>query len=399
MDGMLTPAVRGYNPRRPTPMPSITGGRQTRWTAWCVLFLLTAACRGGGCGRDRSGAAGPDGGASGRVLWTAETGGTAFDGPAVGPDGTIYTVGTLPASEDEQGRPLGPGRTRFALVAVDSGGRVTRTLPGSVIGGGYSNIQMWVRMSSWGTAYAIDSLGGLYGMFSDGSQQYRFVKGVLVGPPAIAENGRLFAGANRATVGFDLQAIDDPTAARFQQGSFLLPPAVGPDGLLYVGSRRGIEAVDANGETRWVARASPSAPVLDDQGLVYFADRNRLVALDGSGSERWQYEGTDPLSVPVFSPEGAMVVVGQAGLVQVVGLDGRRRWRFPLATAAWARPGVGPDGTVYVTDRAGRVSAVAPGGTVRWSIKLAVPAGRPAVGADGTAYVQGSDGLLRAIGP
>jgi outer membrane protein assembly factor BamB len=316
----------------------------------------------------------------------------------VGADGTVYAAATIPATEDDLGRPLPRGRTRFALLAVDGTGRVVRTLPGTLIVGGYSNTQMWVRMASWGTAYAVDTLGGLYGMFGDGTQQYRKVAG-LSGPPAIADNGRIFVAANRGTVGFDLQASGNPTAALFEQGSFGKAPAVGPDGLLYLGTRHGLAAVDQNGETRWLFPGGPVTPVLDDQGLAYFSDKNRLVALDASGSERWHYEAPDALTDPVFSPEKVMLVVGQSGLVHAIGLDGGRRWRFPLASPTWSAPGVGPDGTAYLSDRQGLMTAVAPGGTPRWSMKFDHVVGRAAAGPDGTVYVQDGAGRLLAVTP
>lgn len=376
-------------------MRPIGGGRRTRWAACCAVLLLAAACRGGG---GRAGGAGA-GGRTGRLLWTVELGVGSLEGPAVGADGTVYAAGSVPATEDDLGRPLAPGRRRFALMAVDGTGHVVRTLPGTLIGGGYSNTQMWVRLSSWGTAYAVDTQGGLYGMFADGTQQYRNVSGSLSGPPAIADNGRLFVAANRATVGYDLQATGDPAAVRFEQGSWGKAPAVGPDGLLYLGTRYGLAAVDAGGETRWLFRGGPVTAVLDDQGLAYFSDKNRLVALDASGSERWHYEAPDPLTDPVFSPEKAMVVIGQSGLVHAIGLDGERRWRFPLASLPVAGAGVGPDGTVYACDRTGLLTAIGPGGTARWTMKFDFAVGRPAVGPDGTVYVQNSYGVLRAVSP
>lgn len=354
------------------------------------------------CGRSPSGSV-ASARREARVAWAARSGtwGSPDTAPAIGPDGTIYASGSLAAKGDPE-FPRAPAHARRAcLHAFDAGGRKLRTLRGSLIGGGEHRFQLWIRMAPWGTAYAVDSAGGLYGMFPDGTQQFRAVGRSLLGPPAIADNGRLFVGSGRGVWGFDLQAADDSAAFSFAERHYVAAPVLGPDGTLYVPTSYGgrLYALDAGGAERWVTRAALSTPVLDDQGSLYCAERRALTALDGAGQRRWEYQAEDDLSPPVLSPDGTLVVIGAAGLVQAVGTDGQRVWSFPLETASYSRPGVGPDGTVYASDRNGRVYAIEPGGTARWTLKLKQPCGTPAAAADGTVYIDCSDGRLYAIAP
>jgi outer membrane protein assembly factor BamB len=361
--------------------------------ALAVPLLVTACGRRDPAAR-RAAREGP------RVLWSTAVGTWAAleSRPAVGNGGTVYTPGSRPASVDRGGRPAREGMRQGCLHEVDASGAIVRTLPGSLIRDG--TFQIWTRIAPWGTAYAVDSEGGLYGMFADGQQTFRAVGQRLMGPPAIAHNGRLLVGSWKGVLGFDLEAEGEPAAFVFAPGRYSRPPVLGPDGTFYAATLRGTFAVDALGEVKWAVRESTrNYPVLDDSGRLYYTVKNRLVAVDTGGSPLWDFHADDELGAPVLAADGSVVVVGSGGLVQAVGPPGERLWSFAMQTASWSQPSAGPDGAVYVSDRAGRVLAIEPGGRLRWSLKLRSACATPAVGEGGTVYVECRDGRLRAIAP
>jgi outer membrane protein assembly factor BamB len=390
--------MRAARRRRAIVMPRLT--RRTAWwlhLAGCALVLPFPACRRSGGAQSVGGAPTP------RIRWAVDTGawGSPAMGPAVGLDGTVFTMGSVVEKQDERGKPLPYPRRRARLHAVDAGGAILRTMDGSLIDSPY--FKVWIRIAPWGSAYAVDSGGGLYGLFPDGTQQFRSAGGGLAGPPAIDDGGRLFVGSPKGLLGFDLQALEwTGPAVSFGVGHNANGPVRTADGALYWSTSYGgrLYAVDAAGEERVVGRASTfTTLVADESGQLYFSDRNRLVALDPAGQPRWEYVADDELSAPVLSPDGAAIVIGAAGLVQAVGSQGQRRWSFPLETASWSRPAVGADGAVYACDRTGRLSAIAPGGRRRWAGKMKATCGTPAAAADGTVYVECTDGKLYAVTP
>lgn len=359
-------------------------------------LLLLAACR----ARKEPSLAGA-GGQDGRVLWAVDVKAPAFPtlGPAVGADGTVYVQGRQPATLTSDGRAAIAGVHQQAVLhAVDATGHITRSQPGTNIDY-LSHFELWIRMAPWGAAYAVDNEGGLYGMFTDGTQFYRKVKRHLKGPPAIADNGRLFVGESRGVVGFDLQSEDDPGTVAYQDTSYALAPVLLPDGGMYVPAIRYLHALAPNGEVRWSVPASFAPTVVGPQGTVYCTNKNRLLALDPGGSQLWEYHADDDLGPPAAGPDGSVVAIGAQGLVHFVGPDGQRRWAFPMDTPVWSLPVVGSDGSVYVTDRQGHVIALTPAGKRRWSVKMPRACGTPAVGDSGNAYVECADGKLYALAP
>jgi outer membrane protein assembly factor BamB len=361
----------------------------------CLLLALAlVSCR----GRQESAARG--GSKEVRVLWAAKLDGVVppMLGPAVAEDGTVYAQGRMQATTTWDGRPAMQGMQQAVLHALDSAGTVVRSLPGTTVRG-LGGFKLWIRVAPWGAAYAVDSEGGLYGMFTDGTQHYRQVKEGLFGPPAIADNGRLFVGASRGTVGYDLQGEDDPAQVLYQASSYTLAPVFAPDGATYVPALRGLQALDAYGGVKWSVPAGLAMPVVGPQGTVYCSAKNRLLAVDVNGSQLWEYHADDDLTPPVMAPDGSVVVIGTQGLLHVVAPDGQRRWAFALETMVHSLPVVGGDGTIYVSDREGRVMAIGAAGKRRWAIRMKRECGTPAVTAAGTVYVQCADGTLYALAP
>ncbi len=361
----------------------------------CLMLVLPMP----GC-RDRGPAAGGGGKTDPRILWATSVGTPAFptSTPAVGSDGTVYAQGRMQATVTWDGRPARPGILQAVLHAIDATGAVVRSLPGTSIRTPTS-FDFWTRVAPWGTAYAVDSEGGLYGMFTDGTQLYRSVGHGLIGPPAIAENGRLFVGSSRGVWGFDLQAAGDAAAFSFADTSYAPAPVLGPDGSMYAPTIHRMYGLGPGGDVKWETRAGLTTPVLDPQGRLYYTNKNRLVALDTGGAQLWEFHADDDLSVPALAPDGSVVVIGAQGLVHVVAPDGGRRWAFAMETAVWSLPVVGADGTIYTSDRMGRITAITPAGKRRWSLKMSTTCGTPAAGDAGRVYVECRDGKVYAIAP
>lgn len=377
--------------------------RATRGRAWATGLALAASIAPLGC-RGRSSPSGAGRAARpARILWSVETGHTGareFSMPAVG-DGVVYAAGTYDGQTGTVAWRNFDMRERVScLWAFDTSGAVRGQLPGAPVKSDPTSWAMWVRLAPWGTAYAVDGDGGLYGIFPDGSQHYRSSETRLLGPPVIGSDGRLYVAGEGGVRGLDVQGSGAGSIVFSVGNSYVRPPAMSAEGVLFVATSFGgrVYAAYPGSDPLWVTKAGLGDIVLDSRGNLVMNDGRKIVSLDGGGTLRWEYGAPDQLSPVAIAADDTAYTVGVTGLLHAVAPDGQRRWTYALDTNSSSLPSVGPDGVVYACDVAG-LHAVGPDGRRRWQVKMPNACARPAPAADGTVYVECLDRKLYAVAP
>lgn len=186
-----------------------------------------------------------------------------------------------------------------------------------------------------GTVYVVDVAGGLHAYDAmSGSREWsrkvsnRVDPSLLGNVPAVAD-GTVYVGT---AIG------KGPAAVSAADGSVLwqrdLPDCFHPqtDGDVLVGRDEGVlYALDAaSGETRWQLEGSiGKAAATIGHGAVYVFRGGNVVAYDAAdGSRRWTFG--PPASIgtahTVVAADGAVLVAGSEGLVNVDPGSGQRRW-------------------------------------------------------------------------
>jgi outer membrane protein assembly factor BamB len=273
--------------------------------------------------------------------------------PAIGPDGTVYTLA---------------GNDSSQLFAVNPDGSLRFGIDTRV---GSSNAPLTIGDD--GTLHA-GHIAHLDAYSPDGTQEWDYVDvaSETFASPAVGADGTVYATSDD----FTLRAFSPTgtpeweTAAAFQ---VFAAPSVGSDGTIYFGSYdQNLYAVNPDGSTRWtfttsgnIGYGSLAAPALGADGTIYVTCDDVtlgsfLYAVTAAGSQKW-----------MFQPAGRFLSPGL--------LD--------------------REGTFYIPDTNGTLYAVDATGAVKFTLAIGTGEGAPALGADGTLYIGTDDGELHAIGP
>lgn len=313
---------------------------------------------------------------------------------AVSSDGTLYATAIEKAQAPPSGYANARGFYQIYLYAVDADGRIKTKLGGTITWD--TGRDVWIRVASWGTAYAVDDSGGLYGLWPDGRGLFRATGMRLSGTPVIDPTGRVFAGG-ATLVGLDLQGND--LVGWKSSLANTTAPLFGPDGTIYVGSLRSVYALETGGDVRWVRRLDGlSGFALGGQGYVYSAYQERVSCLASDGQLLWDFATEQPIAAgPEVAPDGTVYVVSEAGLVYALDTQGRKLWSFALQSGPYSQITVDAIGSIYVTDRNQNVYKIKNGGRQSWMAQLPAVAGTPEVGPSGEVYVQALNGELYAL--
>jgi outer membrane protein assembly factor BamB len=340
---------------------------------------------------------------SGHRLWTFAAELADHDGPALGPDGTLF----LPCL-DGGGRfyAIGPdGKSRWAF---DPGGPCDCS-PG---------------VGADGTVF-LGTVGGWIHAFASGGGNVpawsRQLEGAISGPPAVGPDrtlyvstrqGMLYAVRPGGVVDWELALEGELNAPTFRDGTT-------GEGTVYVTAVAGaLYAVHGDGSgVCWslelMGDECRGAAAVGADGTVYAVFRNGdTVAVGTDGSVLWRREGPPAASAPVIDGAGVLCVgTADQRVLGLDTLDGSLRWSFDAGADVVATPVIGADGRLFVGTVGGRLYALGPGNWnqahcdgsnsgrsplpgpsrnagVRWRFKTGGQvAGSPVVGPDGTLYV------------
>ncbi|HET6898631.1 MAG TPA: PQQ-binding-like beta-propeller repeat protein, partial [Vicinamibacteria bacterium] len=335
------------------------------------------------------------------IKWQVETGTLAYwdSRPIVAADGTVFAVGA-PKGENPGGRyPPGTDIRQMSLLVFDADGHLKDKVGGTIAVWGQLP-HMWIRQNDAMTAYAVDSSGGVYHFSGAGGGEFRALGTPVAGPPAVDSGGRLYVGGT-GIKGLDIGGAD-LLGYHWEVGtSWIAPPALDDSGTLFAATTFGgrMYALRTTGETLWVSRHDVATPVLDGKGRMYLGKDDRLSAIATSNGEMlWQQTLTGPIvRDPLIAPDGSIVVVSNAGLVQSYDESGHRRWSFALPNRSSSNPHADASGTLFISDESGIVHAIDRTGKERWTATVPGAAGTPATGPDGTVYVECANGTFYAL--
>lgn len=226
-----------------------------------------------------------------------------------------------------------------------------------------------------GTIYSIGSDGAdpatyyLYAVNHDGSQRWEYLLGTGSGvyAPALAADGTAYV-----TTGTKLYAVkpDGTTAWSFLTGGRYQnsEPTVGPDGRIYIASDilPILYALNPNGTVAWSYPFTEGAghAAVGPDGTVYLGCEDGLLyALSPQGELRWTYRVGQWLGIPKPAVDAAGVVYVTAADSRLYALnpDGTLKWWYVAWRTLAGGPAIGEDGTVYCVDDNARIYAVSPG--------------------------------------
>lgn len=351
-------------------------------------------------------------------LWHIPNEGSYFNGPAIGPDGTIYIATSEAGTSD--------ALTTHGLYAVDRSGTIKwkyttgRSSKSSPVVGPDGTIYILVGIGTdtdpnglGSSLHAVDPLGHLKWECPNlGS----FGIGPVPDSPAVARDGTVYvSGAHEL---FALQGgcnvkwsyrfpdldniLGDGT--RYHLSSLRSSPSVGSDGTVYVNTLEGasdsgvvggIYAFSPSGQLRWHHKGSGCVPpAIGADGTVYTGYGSyggngtspKLVAINPDGSTKWELPtGHWIMAAPVIGTDGSIYVgtsqhpLSTPGVFFAVRADGTLKWSYDTAPdvaddppAQVNPPDIYPGATidsnrvVYFADEVGAMWAIHEDGDVVW---------------------------------
>ncbi len=267
-------------------------------------------------------------------------------------------------------------------------------------------------MLSDGTIYVYSGNDTLYALNPDGSLKKSYQKLDSFVPPAIGDDGSIYAGEEYqvkaynkngeeqwrivtrrqivnvvaagtgtiyATAGTQITAINPDGSTKWsnfldkEDGSLYIPAADKNDNIYVCTSGSNFYGFDNHGNQLWKktlylpANVSPS---IGSDGTVYICAESTLFAFNPDGSLNWNYriKGFRNLSGPALAPDGTVYV--SAGDFLYAMKNGKEQWNFNPEDNISKKPAIGKDGTIYVSTDNGGLLALTPDGTLKWSVVL-----------------------------
>lgn len=352
------------------------------------------------------------GGSNGSLRWKYGLGSGVkmLANPAIGSDGTVYTVSL--ASRISYLTALTPGTSsaslswRFSTAA--------------------SGISSSPVIDSTGNVYFGCADKNLYSV-SAGVLNWKYTTGgTIVASPALASDGTVYVASQDNY----LYALTPGTTSatlkwKFLTGGFLNStaypagsPAIASDGTIYVGSTDGyVYALNpSDGSVKWkylTGGQVNSSPSIAADGTVYVGSNdNYLYALNPSdGSVRWSYlTGGAVYSTPAIALDGT-IYVGSNDKNLYALVPGSSsctvKWSHTFVGQMTCSPAIASDGTIYVMTNCYSVGGGdhilyalnSSDGSIAWNYTLGnTNVTSPAIGPDGTVYAESYDNSLYAIG-
>lgn len=228
-----------------------------------------------------------------------------------------------------------------------------------------------------GTVYTVDVSGHLYALTPAGGLKWIFSgagpKGLSIeadGTIITGDEGAITAVNPDGTLKWVFQ--EDPRAL------ILLGPNVGPDGNIYAVATEGLGvfSLTADGQFRWAIPERYDRAIVDYQEIAFgdgqlsFHANHHLKAISLAGSTTFTVTGDG--SQPVVEPDGTVVshnwTTGSGGVLY--GFDpatGQAKWSFFVSpNNVSTDPDVDAQGNVYVGWNLASLYSLTPGGVQRW---------------------------------
>lgn len=227
-----------------------------------------------------------------------------------------------------------------------------------------------------GTIYVVGSDGTdpeshyLYAVNHDGSQRWEYALGTGIGvyAPAVAADGTVYAGIGKQVIAVTPEGTMDwvfTSGGKYQNSKLSL----GPDGKIYFASDilPVLYALNPDGRVAWSyplpEQASNGVTVGPDGTLYAGCQDGTLYPFSPEGELRWTYRVGQWLSVqkPAVDAAGVVYVAGADSRLYALNPDGTLKWWYVAWRTLEGGPVLGEDGTVYFADDNARIYALGPG--------------------------------------
>jgi outer membrane protein assembly factor BamB len=241
---------------------------------------------------------------NGTLKWDFYVGDRIWDGPTIGPDGTIYFAGSY---------------TQYTY-AMNPDGSVKWIFDAG------ENVLSAITLGFDGTIY----FGGRYNLFAlypNGSLKWKYYTGwYFYSSPAIGSDGTIYIGC----YDYYLHALNPDGSVKWTflaDAAISTTPAIDSNGIIYIGTDVGYGLIDGkvfaiypNGSLKWTFQTAgkicKSAPAIGADGMIYITGGGTFYALNQNGSLNWEYDITpissnqSPTSSPSIASDGTTYIVG-----------------------------------------------------------------------------------------
>lgn len=332
--------------------------------------------------------------------WTIKLGAPVIDGPAIGPDGTIYQTtddGVIHAIS------LATGAVEWTLSDGAAISDPDLSITPAVLAGGIilwpaandkldavspTGKLLWqIKLDGRALSPTVAAAGQV--IVTDGSGGVEALRPTAAGPnvewstklgavsyssPAVARDGTIYTTAGNDLVAINASSGQPVVKWRFKAGAAIeVSPTVAAGGTVILGTNDAFEyGITASGTVAWRYRRtvfSYSSPAATTDGLAYFGDNNG--------------------DVDVVSDARGTVVGDYAALTKPLSPDG---------VGVWTAPAVDSHHDVYFGTASGHIVGFAYGGTKLFDIATgATVSAYPALAPDGTLVIGSSNGTLYAL--
>lgn len=316
----------------------------------------------------------------GTKKWEFDTGQVLGNSPALGADGSLYTISN-----------------KGVLFRINSkGGKVSETDLG--VGTGRP-----LAISEDGSLY-VTTFDDLYVFDSTGGIKWQKKIGSNMLAPAFGSGGRIYVAHSFKT----LSSVDSEGKVIWSVNTsedIVSSPIVGRDETVYVKSYNTIYAFNRDGTLKWkytpqYKMATTALPAIADDDTIYIGDiEGILYALNPDGTLKWKYESWHRIDSQITIDENGVLYFGSKnGIVIAVNPDGTKKWDLIIWGIYISSPTIGSDGTIYIGSFNNKIYAISKDGKVKWEFLTGKSIDTSSIIApDGTLYVVSTDGKIYAL--
>lgn len=289
---------------------------------------------------------------SGEQLWTYPVSAAVYgEGPAVGPDGTIYF-----AAEDNDG----------TVYAISPDGKLKWS---KALG---KKIQSSPAVTSDGTVYVLANEGVFKALDAATGNEKWSAEGLgsTAGGVAVDADGTVYIGANPGIWAYTSEGSLKWKAAKDYAVSERGGSLAIHDGVLYatLKSKGGCVALNtADGSELWQFKSEENDcyhPVVDKDGTVYFCEKNgNVYAVTKNGAEKWSTSDKTGYTYSGFAlgADGKAYISQYGGDKNLVRFDmesGNIETVNAIGVQSMSPVSIGPDNRAYFGIKGGNIHAV-----------------------------------------
>ena len=326
-----------------------------------------------------------------RLKWIFQTDGEIYSPPAIGDDGSIYTI-SYEGETNSNLYALNPAGTLKWKYSLGSCFTVLNTPVISDDGTIYAGI--FQNRYDYGSFYAINPDGTL-------KWEYETVTGGTT-TPAIGNDGTFYVHID------SLYAINPDGSLKWKAK----PSGIFITGSLSIGGNNTIygrlNAIYPDGVLDWQYKTDHEvfSPTIDSDGTLYSgsSDTNYnkyIYAVNPDGTLKWKYETEYAVHSPTIGVDGTLYAgttySNTDKYLYALNPDGTLKWKY-VSDGIFYSTTISSDGTIYISTYYS-LHAINPDGSLKWkySTESSIHNSPPVIANNGTIYLGTLNGNLLAI--